>query len=170
MSRDVNPKPKRFEVWYAKSYHPCYAPFLDMEKLLPTVNQLINHYSKIREIDLDGDAHQICEALFRDMNVGTWNQEGHQETIRDLGVHTSMSVGDLIRDRESGKWYKCSSWGFREFEMGVEESHFIDEDPDEDDKPFPCNVCEKTIDERYANPDCNKGCAKLKAYWEEING
>lgn len=167
MREHVNPKPKRFEVWYAKSYHPCYPPFLDMEKLIPTYEQLINHYSKIREVDIDCSADKACEIIFHDMNMGTWNQDGHQETIKDTGIrHTSMSVGDLIRDRKTGKWYQCASWGFKEFEMGAEESNYIG--PPENHTTFPCSTCDRTIEERYENPDCNKTCETLKKYWDEV--
>ncbi len=131
MSELVNKPSARFEVWYLKNLHPCYPPYVDGETIIPTYQDLLEHYSKVREMEpyyVYPKINGYLEEIFHIMNV-IWTEEDRRMLIRSVGLeHTSMSVGDLVRDRETGKWYKCMPFGFREFKMGLEESQYVEED------------------------------------------
>lgn len=118
---EVNKQENTFHIWYSKNgLHPCYEPFYDAQRMIPTPTQLIKYYSKVREMP-----PSITSAIFRDMNIGEWaNDRNNQIIVRALGTHTSMSVGDLIHDTLTGIWYKCDSGGWTTFRMNEDGTTF----------------------------------------------
>lgn len=122
--QDVNKKENTLHIWYAKSYHPCYPPYYDARKTVPNYTQLVNYYSKIREMSPTG-----LNLIFEDMNIGAWNQDrNNQIIVKALGVHTSMSIGDLVHNTETNTWYKCDSGGWTRFQMNPNDTTEIFED------------------------------------------
>ena len=111
---EVNKQENTFHIWYQHNgLHPCYEPFYDARKAIPTPTQLIKYYSKVREMP-----PSMSDFIYTDMNIGGWVQDrDNQIIVKALGTHTSMSVGDLIHDTLSGIWYKCDSLGWTTFRM-----------------------------------------------------
>jgi hypothetical protein len=53
------------------------------------------------------------EEIFMAMQGENWSPNGEQnEMIRGLDTHTSMSVGDVVLDRETGTFWLCASQGW----------------------------------------------------------
>ena len=111
---EVNKQENTFHIWYHKNgLHPCYEPFWDVRRDIPSYVELVKYYSKVREMKPMG-----LDAIFEDMNIGGWVQDrNNQIIVKALGTHTSMSVGDLIHDTETNMWFKCASQGWDNFEM-----------------------------------------------------
>jgi hypothetical protein len=68
-------------------------------------------FVKVKEIE----AEEIGGVFWR-MQAEEWSPNGEaRDLIRKLGLHhTSMSVGDVARDLESGIYYQCAMVGWME--------------------------------------------------------
>lgn len=62
------------------------------------------YYTHVANVDVDG-----FEQAFEAMNL--WEESSLFDRVERLGRCSSMSVGDIIEDRD-GKLYRCASFGF----------------------------------------------------------
>lgn len=68
--------------------------------------EIFQFYDHVANVDVND-----MEDAFRLMNL--WEDESK---IERLGRCSSMSVGDIL-ELEDGTMYRCSSWGFTQFEL-----------------------------------------------------
>jgi hypothetical protein len=106
--RILKPKPpvkQRFEVWYARK------PTFNQKDVPLTLGKIMSKYVKVAEVYM---THM--EDVFYKMQGEWWSPYGEaREYIRRVGLtHTSMSVGDLIRDSQ-GNWFITADVGFKPF-------------------------------------------------------
>ena len=103
-----------FHIWYYKNgLHPSLGDGYYPYERIPTALELIKYYSKVREMPPN-----MTPAIYHDMNVGAWKRDrNNQIIVRALDTHTSMSIGDLIHDTQTGIWYKCDQAGWTTFRM-----------------------------------------------------
>lgn len=89
-----------YEVWYKKDYSQ------DTEEAL---SDFYNCYVPVMRLE----AHNLEEVYYL-MQGENWSPNGEaRQAVQDLGLaHTSMSVGDLVRDLETGEWSIVDYIGF----------------------------------------------------------
>jgi len=95
-------KKKRFEIWYAKD------PQFNLTELPKNLGDLLSRYIWITDVHTEDLGH-----AWRMMQGEEWSPNGDANLyIRRLGLkHTSMSVGDILRD-EDGNWIMVLGLGF----------------------------------------------------------
>jgi len=96
----------RYEVFYA--IRPDFQEFTKA-----TLGDILSKYEKVTDIWA-----RNLEEVFRITQGEMWSPRGEANAyIRRLGLtHTSMSVGDLVRDK-NGKWFICANEGFKELKV-----------------------------------------------------
>ena len=100
--------PGRWRVWYMR---PAYfSTFISGEKP-PMRETLMQTHRALRCVDVP-----TMEQVFGYMQGENWSPNGEaRPLIEQKGLkHTSMSVGDVIEDLETGKFYACAFVGFTE--------------------------------------------------------
>ncbi len=97
----------RYQVYYVRqpTFHPSGE--FGTERLTLTSLQATHVYLCQVEAGCRDDA-------FRKMQGENWSPHGEaRELLQSLGLgHTSMSVGDVLRDDEGICW-ECLDWGWR---------------------------------------------------------
>ncbi|MCP3927282.1 MAG: hypothetical protein GY714_32385 [Desulfobacterales bacterium] len=85
----------------------------------PTFSFTTDSSSLVEIIQLFNIQANDMEEIFLYMQGEVWSPAGEaRELIRALGlVHTSMSVGDVIRDYTNKKWYIVAPAGFEEVQV-----------------------------------------------------
>jgi len=109
LRRHREPKERSFSVWYARN------PTFDEDSAPKNLGDLLTRYQCVYD---DFKAHTL-EGVFRNFQGEIWSPGGSaREYIKRSGLtHTSMSVGDLVRDKETGQWFMCAMIGFKEIEL-----------------------------------------------------
>jgi len=97
-------KLQRYEVFYARN--PTFR-----EHIPRTLGEILSNYVKVADVWATS-----LEEVYAKMQGFNWSPRGEaNEYIKRLGLsHTSMSVGDLVRDSR-GNWYVCANVGFIPF-------------------------------------------------------
>jgi hypothetical protein len=112
----------QYQVYYA--HRPAYHPSGQLGTPLLTVPRLAHTHARVTTIEADSRA----EAWLR-MQAENWSPHGEaRPLIERLGLtHTSMSVGDVLRDEE-GVYWECLDLGWRRIEGDSEgEGHALHE-------------------------------------------
>lgn len=94
-----------YKVWYHRN--PTFRQNDDIYwKDIPNTHAMVRF---LEAKDLD--------EVYHEMQGENWSPEGEARSlIRMLGLqHTSMSVGDVIEDIESGAFYQVMRVGFEQF-------------------------------------------------------
>jgi hypothetical protein len=113
-----------YQVFYAR--RPTFHASGEFGTPVLTVSRLQTshvHLCGIEAVNLD--------FVFRRMQGETWSPSGEARPLLEkLGLtHTSMSVGDAIRDEE-GIYWECVEWGWRRIEDDTGEgAHVLHEKP-----------------------------------------
>ena len=104
----------KFQVYYAR--RPTYHASGQFGTPLLTVHRLRHSHVRVTTIEADGRA----EAWLK-MQGENWSPHGEAgPLIEHLGLtHTSMSVGDVLRDEE-GVYWECLELGWRRIDDGTE--------------------------------------------------
>ena len=103
------------EIWYFNSEFGRDAMMgvewlRDRNRLPVTESQIHKHYVKLGTVNLTN-----LERIFHAFNF--WSPNGEAYTlIAGLDLHTSMSVGDIVK--LDGKYHMCDRFGFVELELG----------------------------------------------------
>ena len=96
-----------------RKYRALYAvnPTLDDELL--SLALLGYTHVFVREVEAPSP-----EAAWREMQGENWSPNGEARAlIKGLGLHhTSMSVGDVLQDTETGTFWQCMMCGWRKIE------------------------------------------------------
>ena len=97
----------KYQVYYAR--RPTYHPSGQLRIPLLTVPRLRHSHVRVTAIEADSRA----EAWLK-MQGENWSPHGEaREQIQSLGLsHTSMSVGDVLRDK-AGVYWECLDHGWR---------------------------------------------------------
>ena len=100
----------QYQVYYAR--RPTYRPSGQMGTPLLTVSGLQHSHVLLAAVEADGRG----DAWLR-MQADNWSPHGEaRPLIERLGLtHTSMSVGDVLRD-EKGAYWECLDLGWRRVE------------------------------------------------------
>jgi hypothetical protein len=100
----------RYQIYYARklTYHwrgRSGAPQL-------TVSSLVTIHVHVCDVEADS-----LDDAWRQMQAKNWSPKGEaRPLLKRLGLtHTSMSVGDVIRDEE-GTYWECMDLGWRTLE------------------------------------------------------
>ena len=97
----------RYHVYYAR--RPTFHPSGELGTARLTAAALPSSHAWLFEIEAGG-----LDDAFRRMQGENWSPNGEaRELLRALGLtHTSMSVGDVLRDEGGGCW-ECLDQGWR---------------------------------------------------------
>jgi hypothetical protein len=100
--------PIRYKVWYMKPEH--FRTYI-MGTEVPDPNRLSETHVYLKTIECGGP-----NAAFSIMQGENWSPNGEaRELIEKKGLsHTSMSVGDVLEEVNSGKKIACASVGWKE--------------------------------------------------------
>ena len=112
-----------FQVYYARC--PTYRPSGQGGTPLLTVSRLSHSHAHVVDVEADSRADAWLK-----MQAEHWSPHGEDwPRIEQLGLtHTSMSVGDVLRDEEGAYW-ECLDLGWRRIEDGEErEGHVVHEE------------------------------------------
>ncbi len=104
---DLISMPKIYEVFYARDFDPYCE--LEVDKNNPELT-----HAHI----LDQAAHDL-EELYVWMQAENWSRNGEGRPFIEAarGVHhTSMSVGDMAREKYSRRLFRCRNNGWEEIE------------------------------------------------------
>lgn len=121
---------RTYQVYYAR--RPTFHPSGEFGTPLLTVSSLQEEHIQLGNINASGKG-----GLWVAMQAENWSPNGEARPVLEkLGLtHTSMSVGDAIRDEE-GSYWECVEWGWRRIEDDTGEgAHVLHEKPAQ--KPDP---------------------------------
>ena len=109
----------QYQIYYVR--RPTYHPSGQLGTPLLTVPRLGHTHVRLTTIEADSRA----EAWLK-MQGENWSPRGEaRPLIEHLGLtHTSMSVGDVLRDEEGGYW-ECLDLGWRRLDNGTEEGDHV---------------------------------------------
>lgn len=104
-----------YEVHYRKN--PTFTPNRRFGLDEGFENEVEKSYAHVVSIWLpidDDSKGKNLEKIFQTMQGHMWSPEGEaRELIIALGLHhTSMSVGDLVENTRTGRWYETVMTGF----------------------------------------------------------
>jgi hypothetical protein len=119
-----------YQVYYAR--RPTFHSSGELGTPLLTVSRLRASHLHLCEIEAAS-----LDSVFRQMQGEMWSPSGEaRRLLEKLGLtHTSMSVGDAIRDEE-GIYWECVEWGWRRIEDGTgEATHVLHEEPAQESNP-----------------------------------
>jgi len=97
-----------YEVWYKKFWS-----YGDHAK---AIDHFYDCYVPVMRLQAEN-----LEEVFYLMQGENWSPNGEaRQAVQDLGLaHTSMSVGDVVRNLDTGEWVAVSNLGF--IEIAVED-------------------------------------------------
>ncbi len=101
----------RFKVFYMKD--DAFKTFI-FGNVKPEVSRLDKTHTFVCELEV-----RDTEAAYTHMQGENWSANGEaQELLRSLGLgHTSMCVGDVLQNSETGEYFSCANIGF--IKLGV---------------------------------------------------
>jgi len=97
---------RKYSIWYMK---PDYFKTYISGRILPKLSEIQKTHTSL------GFVHRKnLEEVFSFMQGENWSPKGEAvPIIYSLGLqHTSMSVGDVVRDTKTDKWYVVATIGF----------------------------------------------------------
>ena len=96
-----------YEVWYRRE--PEFMPRQWGADVEDTIQKDYVHLITIR-------CQGSIETVYMVMQGEVWSPEGQaRPLIKSKGLrHTSMSVGDLVKDIDTGIWYEVDHFGFKQ--------------------------------------------------------
>ena len=99
-----------YRIYYMK---PEYFPTFITGKVIPDRESLEQTHVELRSVQAES-----LGAVFMAMQGERWSPNGEARTlIRAKGLeHTSMSVGDVAEDLNSGDMYVCARLGWRKLD------------------------------------------------------
>ena len=119
-----------YHVYYAR--RPTFRPSGEFGTPELTVSCLPTSHVPLCEIEAAS-----LDSVFRQMQGENWSPHGEAQPIleRLRLAHTSMSVGDAIRD-EDGIYWECVEWGWRRIEDDTGEgAHVLHEELAQESDP-----------------------------------
>ena len=127
-----------YQVYYAR--RPTFRPSGEFGTPVLTVSRLQTSHAHLCEVEAAS-----LDSVFRQMQGENWPFAFAQDTspngearpmLEKLGLtHTSMSVGDALRDEE-GIYWECVEWGWRRIEDDTgEDVHVLHEELAQESDP-----------------------------------
>lgn len=95
-----------FDVYYAKRDYQV--EYWREETALPVINNITDTHVLVNTVS----SHSLEDVYYR-MQGEDWNPGNEFILSKGLG-HTSMSMGDVIYDYHTKKWYLCAHHGWVE--------------------------------------------------------
>ena len=115
MARMVRGAQHTYEVWYWKPEHArnmlMGCKFVQERGLLPERTNLAKTHIKVKELKADDP-----EDAYYHMQAEQWSPNGEaRQLIESLGLsHTTMSVGDILIDKDYHQTFMIDIWGTTE--------------------------------------------------------
>jgi len=102
-----------YKVYYQKKETIEVTGFFNISSIIEKDVKEVCQHSHVYLMETDAEN---LEDLFRNMQGENWSPNGEaREFIKSKRlIHTSMSVGDVAYEIETGKWYVVDIMGFRE--------------------------------------------------------
>jgi len=97
---------RKYNIWYMK---PEFFKVFIRGTILPKLSEIQETHTSL------GFLHkENLDEVFEFMQGENWSPHGEAvSVIYSLGLqHTSMSIGDVIRDNETNRWYAVAGLGF----------------------------------------------------------
>jgi len=119
-----------YQVYYAR--RPTFRPSGEFGTPVLTVSRLQTSHVHLCEVEA-----ARLDSVFRQMQGENWSPHGEaRPMLEKLGLtHTSMSIGDAVRDQE-GIYWECVEWGWRRIEDDTGEgTHVLHEEPAQESDP-----------------------------------
>jgi hypothetical protein len=119
-----------YQVYYAR--RPTFQAGGELGIPLLTVSRLQTSHVHLCEIEASS-----LDTAFQEMQGENWSTQGEARPILErLGLtHTSMSVGDAVRD-EKGTYWECVERGWRRIGDDTGEgAHVLHEEPAQEPEP-----------------------------------
>ena len=97
---------KKYNIWYMKPEH--FKTFIS-GRILPKLNEIQETHTSLGFVEKENLNH-----VFFFMQGENWSPNGEAvPMLKALGLqHTSMSIGDIIKEVGDNKWYVVAIKGF----------------------------------------------------------